>query len=280
MLSRVLLGGMLWSSLLGAAALTTASAGCGGGKSAEICGTAEDEDQDGRAGCADDDCWVADGICSEICATIYDEDGDGFEGCDDSDCWVPGSECPEICSSESDEDGDGLVACADDDCWVQGGECPERCPPAGEVDEADEDGDGALGCDDPDCWLPQSGCPERCDSAFDEDADGATSCDDDDCLADPLCVPSFADDVQPIFLEHCWGDGGACHSDLNNLGGLSMDGYADMPLPSNYCGSNVTKGACALFRVLEPSMPADCLGCVPQEDIDVVQAWVDGGIPP
>jgi hypothetical protein len=276
-MGRILIGGLLWAAGAGLA-LAGPVAGCDG-KEPEICTSTEDEDQDGRIGCNDDDCWVQGGVCPEVCDTIFDEDGDGVDGCDDSDCWLAGGPCPEECESDFDEDGDGNVACEDDDCWFEGGPCPEVCPVLGQADPDDEDGDGTTGCDDPDCWLPDGGCAERCDTEFDEDADGAVGCMDDDCLMDPFCVPSFQEDVQPVFLEHCWGQDGACHSDLSNLGGLSFDGYDDMPLPSNYCGSRVTKGACALFRILEPSMPQNCLGCVPQEDIDVIQAWVEGGIP-
>jgi hypothetical protein len=269
-----------WVGLVGlASGSVSLYAGCGPGKSLEVCTSNEDEDQDGRASCDDDDCWVQGGVCAEVCDTIFDEDGDGAEGCDDSDCWVAGNGCEEICDSDFDEDGDGAVACADDDCWIDDGVCVELCPAPDTMDDADEDGDGVTGCDDPDCWLPDGGCPERCDTEFDEDADGTTSCSDSDCIADPICIPTFGDDVQPILLEHCSGDAGACHSDLMALGGLSFDSYTDMALASNYCGPSVTKAACSLLRILEPSMPQDCLGCVPQVDVDVIQAWVDGGIP-
>lgn len=273
--ARVVLGGMLWALGLVAAVGGQAS-GCDG-KELEQCTSGEDEDQDGRIDCADDDCWVEGGVCEEICDTVFDEDGDGAEGCDDPDCWIAGGGCEEVCDGEGDEDGDGRSDCEDDDCWVAGGSCTEVCPASGETDQADEDGDGAIGCEDRDCWVVGGECPERCDTLSDEDADGDAGCLDADCAMDPFCVPGFADDVQPIFLEHCWGDSGACHSDLSNLGGLSFDGYDDMLLPSNYCGASVTKGACSLFRILEPSMPQNCLGCVPQQDIDAIQAWVEGG---
>ena len=79
-------------------------------------------------------------------------------------------------------------------------------------------------------------------------------------------------------IQHCVGGGGACHSTENALGGLSVESYEDLPKPSLYCPGE-TKGWCSLFRILEPTMPQDCLGCVPLADIEILERWVAAGIP-
>lgn len=244
------------------------------GKSPELCQSGEDEDGDGQSDCADSDCWVAGGLCREVCTSVFDEDGDGFDGCDDPDCWAEGNDCPEDCDTEDDEDADGAVGCADSDCWVASERCPEICDSA-----FDEDADGAVSCADSDCWTEEAGCPEICGGGADEDVDGLTDCDDEDCHAEIFCIPTFAADTQPIFLEHCYGAGGACHSDANRLGGLSFESYDDILLPSNYCAGE-NKGTCTILRILEPSMPEDCLGCVPADQVALIQRWVDGGLSP
>jgi hypothetical protein len=253
--------------------LAAIAVGCEG-KSAELCDGGEDEDRDGQADCADSDCWVAGGRCPEDCATIFDEDGDGFDACEDSDCWLPGGACDEDCGTDGDEDADGLVRCDDPDCWVEGGECEQLCDGSG-----DQDGDGLVACDDADCWVAGGGCSEACEGGFDEDADLAIDCDDDDCLRATACIPSFAGDTQPIFVTHCSGENGECHTDAMPAGGLSFDSYDDMTLPSLYC-AGMTKAECSLFRILEPSMPQDCLGCVPAADVAVIERWVEAGYPP
>jgi hypothetical protein len=52
-----------------------------------------------------------------------------------------------------------------------------------------------------------------------------------------------------------------------------------MLLPSIYCAPQ-TKGWCTAHRIQEGSMPKDCPGCVSQNEADVIQAWVDGGLLP
>jgi hypothetical protein len=245
------------------------------GKSPELCDGGEDEDQDGQADCADSDCWVPGGPCPEDCATIFDEDGDGMDACEDPDCWIAGV-CEEECRSDGDEDADGLEACDDEDCWTADNGCEQLCSGDG-----DQDGDGLVVCEDPDCWIAGAGCPEVCDTGYDEDGDLLTDCDDDDCDGAVACIPTFGGDTQPIFLEHCSGKNNECHAGKMPAGGLSFESYADMPLSSIYCDdAMLTKAECSLFRILEPSMPQDCLGCVPQAAIDVIARWVDAGFPP
>jgi hypothetical protein len=243
-------------------------------KAPEACTSGEDEDGDLLVDCVDPDCWVAGGDCPETCSGWHDEDDDARVDCDDPDCWVAGSGCAETCGNGSDEDGDGETDCADADCWILDGGCDEICAGGN-----DEDGDGRVDCEDSDCWVPEAGCAERCEGGDDEDADRTVDCADEDCRLDPVCVPSYETDVRPIFYEHCLGPQASCHSDRVRVGGMSIESYDDMPLPSIYCAGE-TKGWCSLFRILEPTMPANCLDCLPAAQIDVIQRWVDGGIPP
>ncbi len=242
--------------------------------SAELCQSGEDEDGDGRVDCADSDCWVLGGPCAEVCTSVFDEDGDGYDGCDDPDCWTADGACQEVCDSGEDEDGDGAVDCDDSDCWVASARCVEICD-----SPFDEDGDGDVSCADSDCWTVENGCPELCGGGEDEDLDGLVDCADSDCFDEELCVPTFARDTQPILLAHCSGAGGACHTDDNRLGGLSFERFDDILLPSSYCAGE-TKGACSIFRILEPSMPENCLGCVPAADVAILERWLEGGLRP
>jgi hypothetical protein len=263
------LAAALWVGVAGAA---FGPSGCDAGPSAEQC-RGDDDDQDGKIDCADDDCWIAGGTCPEVCTTVFDEDGDGFDGCEDPDCWLAGGVCAENCDEAGDEDADGVEGCADPDCWVSAGGCDEVCGSGN-----DEDGDGQIDCEDAACWIAGAGCPEICSGADDEDADGDVDCDDVDCADDAACIPTFSQDVQPIFLRHCSGNG-MCHSNTLALGGLNFESYDSVILPSIYCPM-MNKAQCALFRIYEPSMPPNCFGCVPQGDIDVIQAWLDAGFPP
>jgi hypothetical protein len=267
-----MLGGMvrlLWFVLALTGLVALLAPGC---SAEEDCATGIDEDGDGLAGCADPECWVVGGICVESCPSDHDEDGDGLAGCADPDCWAVGI-CPERCDGASDADGDGLLGCADPDCWLAGAGCAEICDGG-----HDEDGDGDVDCDDDDCWGAGH-CPEQCAGVEDEDGDGLVDCDDPDCVDDVACAPTYAEEVRPILLEHCAGASGACHSADSALGGLSVESYADLPKPSIYCPGE-TKGWCSLFRVLEPTMPQDCIGCVLPAQIEILERWVDAGIPP
>ncbi|HHH11029.1 MAG TPA: hypothetical protein ENK23_03025 [Sorangium sp.] len=239
----------------------------------EDCQQPGDEDENGYADCDDRACWVVGGGCQEVCDSTFDEDADGAYGCFDDDCWVAGGSCKEVCGSGFDEDGDGSSDCDDSDCWVKGGACQEVC-----ASEQDEDGDGFAGCLDDDCWYADGPCAEACSGLNDEDGDGLFDCDDPDCLDAEVCIPTFNADVQPIFLVHCSKAG--CHEGDVPAAGMSVQRYDDMLKPSYYCANmGLTKGACTIVRILDGSMPAGG-ATLPQEQIDTVQRWVDGGILP
>jgi hypothetical protein len=139
----------------------------------ERCLERGDEDCDGDADCADDDCSVD--ACVEVCDDGLDNDGDLRPDCHDPECY--GALCPEDCVTEGDEDGDSLDGCLDTDCW--GEACEENCYRAG-----DEDGDGLTECEDADCAET---CIEACRDWRDNDRDGLEDCDDPDCTFSPLC---------------------------------------------------------------------------------------------
>jgi len=95
-------------------------------------------------------------------------------------------------------------------------------------------------------------------------------------------------DIQPIFEELC----APCHTGLN-IGDLNIGiEYDSAPLPafSPAC-AGLTKGACTLVRIQAGQMPSGrgCTGdgavdaandaCLNQEEQDIVQAWIDTGIP-
>ncbi len=99
---------------------------------------------------------------------------------------------------------------------------------------------------------------------------------------------TWTDDVQPIFAELC----APCHTGLG-LGGHDMGtSYAGAPLAAgNPACSGLTKGACTIVRIQAGEMPPNrgCTGdpvvdatdadCLDQTEQDLVQAWIDAGIP-
>ncbi len=260
---------LVWSAALLAAA---GNLDCGGKKTREQCFIPGDEDGDGLADCEDPACWRAGTDCKEVCSGGKDEDGDGLVDCDDPDCWVKGGTCKEVCSSAGDEDANGLADCQDPVCWVKGGSCKEVC-----TGGKDEDANGLIDCLDPVCWVKGGACKEVCTGGFDEDGDGAIDCNDTDCLGQKACAPGFEKNAKPIFASHCAGQ--ACHNETIGAGGMVITHYQDMFKPALYCpGEN--KGWCTAYRMKEGSMPKDCPGCVPQKEIDIIQAWVDGGLQP
>jgi hypothetical protein len=95
-------------------------------------------------------------------------------------------------------------------------------------------------------------------------------------------------DVQPIFEELC----APCHTGLG-IGDLDIGvEYDDATLPafSPAC-DGLTKGACTIVRIQAGQMPSGrgCTGdgavdaandaCLDQAEQDIVQAWIDAGIP-
>jgi Lamin Tail Domain len=165
----------------------------------EICDNHTDDDSDGFADCADQDCIGKTGpfniICeaTEIsCCDMYDNDNDGYIDLVDSDCFAANCEIPEeVCGVKGDEDNDGFDDCADSDCIASYG-------PEGVVCEAtelsctdtfDNDGDEKPDCEDSDCTGkigPDNVVCEAteitCDDLIDNDGDGLIDCGDENCI--------------------------------------------------------------------------------------------------
>ncbi|MFT4627737.1 MAG: hypothetical protein ACI8PZ_006424 [Myxococcota bacterium] len=196
--------------------------GCGGGGSAkggadsgvsgsgEICDNLFDDDDDGLADCADDDCAAE---CVEVCDDGVDNDRDGLADCADDDC---ADACPELCDNGVDDDGDGAIDCVDPDC---DGLCVESC-----ADGRDNDGDGAIDCDDDECFS--AACPEVCGDGLDNDADGALDCEDLDCTDGcPEDCGNGIDDDGDGLLD-CRDDecDSTCDSDGDGHDGLAYGG--------------------------------------------------------
>ena len=178
---------------------------------ATTCGDGLDNDEDGRADCADPDCadlaFCGGDGSEQGCQDGLDNDGDGATDCDDDDC-DPRAVCqaePELCANGVDDDHDGLTDCDDGACAGHA-----VCAPPS---QADSDGDGlrddeevALGTKPGDPDTDRDGRPDgvevsniaaptdsdgdgRIDalesSAEDVDGDGYSDQDDAFDLADP-----------------------------------------------------------------------------------------------
>ncbi len=88
---------------------------------------------------------------------------------------------------------------------------------------------------------------------------------------------TYLGDVQPVLEAHCTPCHAGASADACAGGACLATSYEDTQLPSYYCPGK-TKGACALIRVLEPSMPLGALGSVPADGIDALERWVLTGM--
>jgi hypothetical protein len=94
---------------------------------------------------------------------------------------------------------------------------------------------------------------------------------------------SYATDAQPILQAKC----APCHTS-GSSGQLGFATYSDTQQPSYYCDGK-TKGACALTRIQDGTMPqgGGCTGdpaqdaaksnCLTAQEQATLQAWIDGG---
>lgn len=146
----------------------------------EDCYNGTDDNNDGKADCADPSCDF-EPSCAEDCGNGVDDDGDGAVDCQDGSCAFQ-APCAEACNNDVDDNGDGLIDCQDPTC-ADSFACSEICD-----NNLDDDGNGLVDCDDPDCagafeCLP----PEICDNGLDDDFDGDMDCEDFGCFSDPAC---------------------------------------------------------------------------------------------
>jgi hypothetical protein len=104
-------------------------------------------------------------------------------------------------------------------------------------------------------------------------ADGGGECVSDEPVP---TAPTYNADVQPILKKHC----GGCHaggSETGCSGGTCLAShYGATQLDSYYCGGD-TKGACALARSQDGSMPLGNPGALSADDEAVLTDWIAGG---
>jgi len=99
---------------------------------------------------------------------------------------------------------------------------------------------------------------------------------------------TYTADVQPIFQAKC----NFCHTTAGFGGHNIASNYDDAFLPAdNGSCTGLNIGRCTIIRIQEGDMPqgADCDGdpandtdnpaCLTQAEQDIVQAWIDGGLP-
>ncbi|MBR57930.1 MAG: hypothetical protein CMH54_07705 [Myxococcales bacterium] len=127
---------------------------------------------------------------------------------------------------------------------------------------------------------------DTCEIDIDECTTGA-----DDCDASELCenidggfvcsdapIVSYETDAKPVFVQYC----NNCHSWLN-LGGHNIaSNYDDAFKPASSWYSQcagLNMGECSLVLMLDGSMP---INDIPSDDpgLDIIQAWIDGGMQP
>lgn len=237
-------------------AILAAVVACIAGCNREKCGNGADDDGDGFADCADQDCFAecnqrpkagpgcADGDCVEDCADGEDNDGDYLVDCGDPD------DCRSVC--DADNDGFNSVAMGGDDCDDNN---PDVNPSVGEVpwDGADNDcdpatpdddidGDGFLyanDCDD-EAAATFPGAPETCGDGVVNDCDSAEIPSRDDCYgsrslatADHKLIGTNTDDRAGFAVA--------------GAGDVDGDGFADLVVGAWGEGSNAT-GAAYIIR--------------------------------
>ncbi|TNF37790.1 MAG: DUF11 domain-containing protein [Deltaproteobacteria bacterium] len=185
----------------------------------EICGdNGEDEDADGKADCADEDC-----VPTAQCAD-FDFDHDGVSNADELTCGTNpllGTEDPAQ-DSFLDVDNDTLLNCVDQDDDADGvadvvelAQClnaasknePTHYPgaqPACDLAGVDANCNGEIDTTEFLCGTRES----NCGNGEDDDSDGATDCDDRDCVPVSLCdLQDFDDDGVVNYVET------ACNTD-------------------------------------------------------------------
>lgn len=192
-----------------------------------------------------------------------------------------------------DSDGDGVADSAD------------NCSLIANADQRDTNGDGFGNRCDPDLNndftvnFTDLGVLRTVffttDSDADFDGDGVVNIVDLGILRSfflgppgPGAQATYTDDVQPIFVNKC----APCHTSLgiggHNIGITYSDAF--LPADNNDCdGLNV--GQCTIVRIQSGDMPqgAGCTGdpaqdagnasCLTQSEQDLVQAWIDLGLP-
>lgn len=116
------------------------------------------------------------------------------------------------------------------------------------------------------------------------------ACTGDPTTTDPVDTDTDTtvtyDDVQPIFADKC----APCHTSTNS-GGLNIGSTYEQVLDDATHAScaGLNKGECTIVRIQAGQMPAGCTGdpaqdagnadCTTQDEQDLIQAWIDAGLP-
>lgn len=260
---------------------------------------------------------------AEVCGTPIDDNCNGEVNEGGADCVCPPSAVVPCYSGPGGTLNVGICKAGAAQCDSQGlslGPCvgevvpqPETCNTAVDDDCNGQVNEGGAGC----VCLPNSAAPcysgpagtqnvgackggtktcngsgtaygacvgevtpaasELCNTASDDNCNGQ---------ANEGCPPpvSYALDVQPILGAKC----APCHT-VSGSGGANLgNNYASTQLASYYCVGK-TKGACALTRIQNGTMPAGgtCTGnpaldagkpqCLTAAEQATIQAWIDGG---
>ncbi|APR77107.1 Hypothetical protein A7982_02454 [Minicystis rosea] len=258
----------------------------------ETCSTPEDDDCDGQVneegtGCVCPpgqmvNCYTgpagteAVGICKHGLAQCNDQ-GTAMGAC-------VGEVLPqtETCNTPDDDNCDGKVNESGPGCvCVPGTTASCYSGPAGTAGvgqcKAGTKTCNALGTAYGACTgevLPAAS--ETCSNTVDDNCDGQVN--------EGCPTVTYAANVQPILAAHC----APCHTQLGSGGGNFATSYTDSQKPSTVCAGK-TKGACAIVRIQNGSMPqgAGCTGnptldagkpaCLTAAEQSTIQAWITGG---
>jgi hypothetical protein len=258
---------------------------------AETCNTPVDDDCDGQtneegAGCVCPPstlvaCYSGPagtegvGICKAGLA-LCDEQGTSLGACQGD--VLPAAEtcntpADDDCDGQTNEEGAGCVCLPGSvsACYTgpQGTSGVGLCAPGAQTCNGQGTGFGP-------CQGEVVPVGESCATAGDDDCDGQAN--------EGCPVVTYALDVQPILQAKC----APCHTSNGSGGANFATSYADSQLSSYYC-PGLTKGACALVRIQNGTMPfgAGCTGnpvldagkpaCVTAAQQQTIQSWISQG---
>ncbi|MGM0575590.1 MAG: OmpA family protein [Myxococcota bacterium] len=200
----------------------------------EVCDSGVDEDLDGAAGCADEDCAL------EPACGATDFDDDGVDNATEITCGTDPVSAESTPNNDDvqDLDDDGQVNCVDEDDdgdgysdEVEQSQCDLNSTakndasihPGAEVTcevNVDQDCNGILDHLEAQC----GGREQVCDDAFDDDDDGLVDCQDPDCAEAAACAEEDFDGdgvINGFELD--------CGSDPLDAGSVPPPGQADDP---------------------------------------------------
>ncbi len=246
--------------------------------------------------------YSASGTCSEgVCSYTETSTDCGAEVCTDGACAPAGDPCADVvCDAPPVAGCDGNAAltyaasgtCSDGVCSYT-----ETSTDCGSEDVCTEgacvapvDPCADVVCDAPPAdvcdgntvmtYAAEGTCADGACSYTESSTDcGADVCTDGACL--PVSAgPTYDDDVQPIYMEHC----SDCHSGGNSGGTNFASSYAAAIQSANpppaYC-AGLTVAECTILRIEDGSMPTagSILADLTNGELATIQAWIDADYP-